>query len=104
MKNYDQFHVKEKGELLLTRLREGLAGRASVRGLGLMAAVDFPKRFDSLQMLQVVELFKKRGILVYMYNNEPFNRGVSFFPPFLITEAELERCVQKILSILGRLL
>ena len=55
-------------------------------------------------MLQVVELFKKRGILVYMYNNEPFNRGVSFFPPFLITEAELERCVQKILSILGRLL
>ena len=104
MKEYDQFHVKEKGQLLLNRLREGLEGRASVRGLGLMAAVDFPKRFDSLQMLQVVELFKKRGILVYIYNNEPVNKGISFFPSFLITEEELERCVQKILSILRRLL
>lgn len=104
MKEYDQFHVKEKGQLLLNRLREGLEGRASVRGLGLMAAVDFPKRFDSLQMLQVVELFKKRGILVYIYNNEPVNKGISFFPSFLITEEELERCVQKVLSILRRLL
>lgn len=103
MKQYDQFQVKEKGALLLNQLRAGLEGRANVRGLDLMAAVDFPKRFDSLQMLQVVELFKKRGILVYMYNNEPFNRGVSFFPPFLITQEELEGCVQKILSILSRL-
>ena len=104
MKEYEQFHVEEKGQLLLNRLREGLEGRTSVRGLGLMAAVDFPKRFDSLQMLQVVELFKKRGILVYIYNNEPVNKGISFFPSFLITEEELERCVQKVLSILRRLL
>ena len=49
-------------------------------------------------------MFKKRGILVYIYNNEPVNKGISFFPSFLITEEELERCVQKILSILRRLL
>ena len=51
-----------------------------------------------------MELFKKRGLIVYMYNNEPYNRGISLFPPFLITQKEIETYSQQILTVLCRLL
>ena len=71
--------------------------------MGLMTAVDLPRHYSGADILNVMEMFKKRGMSVYMYNNDDYNKGISFFPPFVITEEEIEKCGGQILSILRRL-
>ena len=104
MQEYACFQVQEKGAFFLRLLQEGLQSKANVRGCGLMLAVDFPEKFDGMEVLHTMELFKKRGLIVNMYNNEPYNRGISLFPPFLITQKEIETYSQQILTVLCRLL
>lgn len=104
MRDYASFKVAEKGNYFLNLLKEGVGARTEVRGAGLMIGVDFPERFNGLDVLRAVELFRKRGFIVYMYNNEPYNRGISFFPSFLITEEEIEAYSRQIVSLLQRIL
>lgn len=103
MRGYEQYRVKEKGELFTGLLREGLSGKTDIRSMGLMTAVDLPRHYSGADILNVMEMFKKRGMSVYMYNNDDYNKGISFFPPFVITEEEIEKCSGQILSILRRL-
>ena len=104
MRDYASFKVAEKGNYFLNLLKEGVGARTEVRGAGLMIGVDFPERFNGLDVLRAMELFRKRGFIVYMYNNEPYNRGISFFPSFLITEEEIESYSRQIVSLLQRIL
>ena len=68
-----------------------------------MIAVDLPSRYAGADVLNIMELFKKRGIVVYMYNNDDYNRGISFFPPFIISKSEIEKYSGQILSVLRRI-
>ncbi len=104
MEDYDSFRVREKGTKFLKLLRESLGERASIRGCGLMLAIELPERFDGGDLMDLMERFRKRGLIVYLYNNAPFNRGISLFPPFVISDEEIESSVQRILSVLHRVL
>lgn len=103
MRDYGQYHVMEKGKYFAGLLREGLNGKAEIRNSGLMIAVDLPSRYAGADVLNIMELFKKRGIVVYMYNNDDYNRGISFFPPFIISKSEIEKYSGQILSVLRRI-
>jgi L-2,4-diaminobutyrate transaminase len=86
------------GERLQTRLREAFAGHplvGEVRGLGLVAAVEFakpPERFDPLGSVaaRVTQECLERGVITRAL---PAADTISFSPPFVVTEDELDRMV-----------
>lgn len=90
-----------RGEHLQERLREAFAGHplvGEVRGLGLVAAVELlaerdpPRRFDPVGSVaaQVVAECLERGVITRAL---PEADTISFSPPFVVTEAEIDEMV-----------
>jgi L-2,4-diaminobutyrate transaminase len=91
-----------RGEHLRARLREAFAGHplvGEVRGLGLVAAVEFvaelapPKRFEQPGAVaaEVTRECLERGVITRAL---PEGDSISFSPPFVVTEAEIDEIVR----------
>jgi L-2,4-diaminobutyrate transaminase len=89
------------GERLQTALRDAFAGHplvGEVRGLGLVAAVEFvaahdpPTRFDPVGSIaaRVTTECLERGVITRAL---PAADTISFSPPFVVTEEEVDRMV-----------
>ncbi len=104
MKSYDSYDVEGKGKLFLESLKMELSDceNISIRGFGLMLAIDFTVSTMGERLLDILSMLQKRGVLVYMYNNGDYNRGISIFPSFLITEEEILKYVPIIAKTLKR--
>lgn len=104
MEDYPSYEVGKKGQIFREILREGLSETAGidVRGRGLMAAVSFDVRIGGASLEKLLEGLKRRGILSYYFYNRGYNMGLSFFPPFLVTEEELVRAAGIILGQIRR--
>jgi L-2,4-diaminobutyrate transaminase len=90
-----------RGELLRARLGEAFAGHplaGEVRGLGLVAAVEFvaerrpPRRFDPVGSVarRIAAECLERGVITRAL---PESDTISFSPPFVITEEEIDEVV-----------
>jgi L-2,4-diaminobutyrate transaminase len=90
-----------RGERLQARLREAFAGHplvGEVRGLALIAAVEFvaerdpPRRFDPVGSVaaRVTSECLERGVITRAL---PEADTIAFSPPFVVTEAEIDRIV-----------
>jgi L-2,4-diaminobutyrate transaminase len=86
------------GDRLQQALRDAFAGHplvGEVRGLGLVAAVEFakpPERFEPVGSVaaRVTQECLDRGVITRAL---PAADTISFSPPFVVTEAELDRMV-----------
>ncbi|SET37619.1 aminotransferase family protein [[Clostridium] polysaccharolyticum] len=104
MEKYDSFQVKEKGEQFCKEILEAAGDNfnCEIRGFGLMCAISFPIEVTPIRLLEIVGKLKKRGIIVYYFCNDGYNLGLSFFPPFTCSFAELSKCVKKIVGVLKK--
>jgi L-2,4-diaminobutyrate transaminase len=93
--------AKRRGEYLRDKLHDAFAGHpmvAEVRGVGLVAAVEFaarldpPKKFDTVGAVaaKVTKHALERGVITRAL---PEGDSISFSPPFVITEAEIDEVV-----------
>jgi L-2,4-diaminobutyrate transaminase len=91
-----------RGERLRARLDEAFAGHplvGEVRGIGLVAAVEFvaerepPRRFDPVGSVaaRIAAECLERGVITRAL---PDSDTISFAPPFVITEAEIDEVVR----------
>jgi L-2,4-diaminobutyrate transaminase len=91
-----------RGDYLQARLRDAFAGHplvGEVRGMGLVAAVEFvaeqdpPQRFDPVGSFsaRVTKECLDRGVITRAL---PESDSISFSPPFVVTEAEIDEIVR----------
>jgi len=92
-----------------SRLGEGLIGHLrklkskfqfvkDVRGIGLMASMEFAESRDSVYVETISNKMLKRGFII------GFNPGVNlirFFPPLTIEETEISRMAENLDAVLG---
>lgn len=104
MQNYESYQVAEKGEYFKNYLTKLFASykEISVRGKGLMIGISFSKNLDERRLLEVWEKLKRQGLLVYIFLNQGYNLGLSFFPPFTSTKEELKDVADKVFKVLKR--
>jgi L-2,4-diaminobutyrate transaminase len=92
----------DRGEYLRKALADAFAGHplvGEVRGIGLIAAVEFvaetnpPKRFDPVGSVaaRVTAEALDRGVITRAL---PEGDSISFSPPFVVTEAEIDEIVR----------
>jgi L-2,4-diaminobutyrate transaminase len=93
--------ARARGEYLRARLGEAFGDHplvGEVRGMGLVAAVEFvarkdpPAKFETTGAVaaQVTKLALERGVITRAL---PEGDSISFSPPFVITEAEIDEVV-----------
>ncbi len=79
------------GELLGTRLREALDGQGAVRdirGMGLFYGIEIDVNRDEVVMAAL-----ERDLWVYPAGSGPVANAIMVAPPFVVTEAEIDRLV-----------
>lgn len=103
--------VKRKSVLLKQSLIDALSYSpyyVEVRCQGLMLAIALSpvrskeKLLDMNEVIQIVELLKKRGLIVYPLHVEGLTSGFILMPPLIITNEEIHSMVEIICKILLR--
>lgn len=104
MDNYEDYEVKEKGEYIISYLKEIFKPykEIKIRGQGLMIGIELPKQVSQELLFELWGRIRKKGLLVYIFNNPGHNLGISLFPPFISTREDLKKVADKILLVLKR--
>lgn len=104
MEDYESYEVMKKGDFFINYLKERFSSYKDIKvtGRGMMIGISLPDKVESKTLYDLWDNLRKKGILVYIFNNPGYNLGLSFFPPFIITREELKTAADKIINQMKR--
>ena len=96
MEHYEDYEVEKKGQVFRKTLRSELQDfqGIDIRGRGLMSGISFHEKTGGGTLGKLLGQLRRRGVLPYYFYNPGYNIGLSFFPPFILTEKELTKAAR----------
>ncbi|PEQ03366.1 aminotransferase family protein [Bacillus toyonensis] len=92
--------VQQKGKKLIGYLQKHLKKYnvvADIRGEGLMVGIELRRNnstFEYKEIKRLIKTARKKGLIIYGFYSESYTSGLSLFPPFIISEAEIGKMVK----------